>query len=144
MPRKPNADDARLILQLYDLRREPEMRKARQWWTTTYWPETADDFMKVAMAVGTPENNWLRQVVSYWGIAASLVLHGTLHAKPFLEMPFSGEMYVMFAKVRPFLKELREKTQNPMDFRIVEKVILGSKEGRARLAAVEGRLALRR
>jgi hypothetical protein len=144
MPRKPNADDARLILQLYDLRRELEMRKARQWWTTTFWPQTADDFMKVAMAVGTPENNWLRQVVSYWGIAASLVLHGTLHAKPFLEMPFSGEMYAMFAKVRPFLQELREKTQNPMDFRIVEKVILGSKEGRARLAAVEGRLALRR
>jgi hypothetical protein len=144
MPRKPNADDARLILQLYDLRREPEMRKARQWWTTMFWPQTADDFVKVAMAVGTQENNWLRQVVSYWGIAASLVLHGTLHAGPFLEMPFSGEMYVMFAKVRPFLKELREKTQNPMDFRIVEKVILGSKEGRARLAAVEGRLALRR
>jgi hypothetical protein len=144
MPRKPNADDARLILQLYDLRREPEMRKARQWWTTTFWPQTAEDFVKVATAVGTQENNWLRQVVSYWGIAASLVLHGTLHAKPFLEMPFSGEMYVMFAKVRPFLKELREKKQNPMDFRIVEKVILGSKEGRARLAAVEGRLALRR
>jgi hypothetical protein len=46
--------------------------------------------------------------------------------------------------VRPFLKELREIRQNPMDFRIVEKVILGSREGRTRLAAVEGRLRLRR
>jgi len=32
MPRKPTIDDARLILELYDLRREAEMRKARHWW----------------------------------------------------------------------------------------------------------------
>jgi hypothetical protein len=31
MARKPTAEDARLILQLYDLRREAEMRKARHW-----------------------------------------------------------------------------------------------------------------
>ncbi len=92
MPRKPTADDARLILELYNLRREPEMRKARQWWLTTFWPENADDFMKV----------------------------------------------------RPFLKELREKAKNPDLFLLSEKAILGSKLGRAHFAKIEPRVAMLR
>ena len=32
MSKKPSATDAQLIMQLYDLRREAEMRKARNWW----------------------------------------------------------------------------------------------------------------
>jgi len=47
MAKKPTADDARLILELYNLRREPEMRKARQWWMTKFWPKDADEFMKI-------------------------------------------------------------------------------------------------
>ena len=47
MAKRPTADDARLILELYDLRREPELRKARQWWLITFWPKNADDFVKV-------------------------------------------------------------------------------------------------
>src|ERR1700693_4461903 len=78
MTKKPTAEDARLILELYNLRREPAMRKARQWWLTTLWPENADDFMKWAMAFGSEENNWLRQVGSYWGIATSFVLNGVV------------------------------------------------------------------
>ncbi len=49
MPKKPRSDDAKLILELYDLRGEPELRKARQWWLATFWPKDADELMKVAM-----------------------------------------------------------------------------------------------
>ncbi len=49
MPKKPATDDATLILELYVLRREPELHKARQLWLTTFWPKDADEFMKVAM-----------------------------------------------------------------------------------------------
>ena len=38
MPKKPTHADAELILKLYDVRREAEIRKARQWWTTTSGP----------------------------------------------------------------------------------------------------------
>jgi hypothetical protein len=140
MPRKPTADDARLILELYNLRREPEMRKARQWWLTTFWPKNADDFMQVATAFGSEENNWLRQVGSYWGIATSFLLNGLVSEKLFFEPAFCGELYFMFAKVRPFLKELREKTQNPDLFLMSEKAILGSKLGRAHFAKIEPRV----
>ncbi len=116
MPRKPSVDEARLILELYDLRREPELRKARQWWVTTFWPKDADEFMKVMMDFGSQENNWLRQVGSYWGIAVLFVLNGVVSEKLFFEPAFCGELYFMFAKVRPFLKELREKAKIPIFF----------------------------
>lgn len=144
MPMKPTAADAQLILQLYDLRREAEMRKARNWWLVNFWPQTADDFIKVAAALGTQENNWLRQVAGYWDMAAALVLHGAVHSDLFLEGGVSGEMIFLYAKVQPILKDLREKMQSPGLFSNVEKVIMSSKSGRERLKMVEARVAARR
>jgi hypothetical protein len=141
---KPTAADAQLILQLYDLRREAEMRKARNWWLVNFWPQTADDFIKVATALGTQENNWLRQVAGYWDMAAALVLHGVIHSDLFLEGGVSGEMVFLYAKVQPILKDLREKMQSPGLFSNVEKVIMRSKIGRERLKMVEARVAARR
>ena len=141
MPKKPTVDDARLILELYDLRREPELRKARQWWLITFWPKTADDFVKVATAMGSEENNWLRQVGSYWGIAVSFVSNGVVSEKLFFQLSFCGEMYFIFAKVWPFLKELREKMNNPELFLTIEKTIMGSKLARAQFEKVEARVS---
>lgn len=137
MPKKPSYEDAKLILKLYDLRREPEMRKARQWWLSTFWPESADDFLKVLGASGTPENNWFRQVLGYWGIAVSFVANGVLHEKLFLQPSFSGELFFILIKSRPFLPELRERTKNPDLMLNLERAILGSKEGRAMFAKME-------
>jgi hypothetical protein len=144
MPKKPTVDDARLILELYDLRREPELRKARQWWLVTFWPKSADDFVKVATALGSEENNWLRQVGSYWGIAVSFVLNGVVSEKLFFQVSFCGEMYFIFAKVRPFLTELREKMNNPELFLTIEKTIMGSKLARAQFEKVEARVSAMR
>jgi hypothetical protein len=133
MAKKATTADAYLILELYDLRREPEMRKARNWWVGEFWPQSAEDFLKVSRAMGTQENNWLRQVGGYWSMAASFVLQGVLNEEMFLQPAVSGEMYFLLAKVRPFLKELREKTGDPHFFGNIEKVITGSKFGRDRL-----------
>jgi hypothetical protein len=143
MPQKATAADAQLVLQLYDLRREPEMRKARQWWLVTFWPQTADDFMKVVNAFGTQENAWLRQVLGYWDMAASLLLHGAIHPDLFLEGGISGEMFFLFAKVNPILKEIRQKMQSPNFLANVEKAITGSKTARKRFEAVSARVAAR-
>jgi hypothetical protein len=133
MAKKATTADAQLILQLYDLRREPEMRKARSWWLGEFWPQSAEDFLKVAGATGTPENNWLRQVGSYWSMAASFVLQGALHEELFIQPAVSGEMYFLFAKVQPFLKDLRVKLDDPHFFGNIEKLIGNSKFGRDRL-----------
>jgi hypothetical protein len=144
MAKKPTIDDARLILELYDLRREAEMRKARHWWMATFWPKNADDFIRVASAMGTEENNWLRQVGGYWGIAVSFVSNGVVSEKLFFQVPFCGELYFIFAKVRPLLPEIREKMKNPDLFLTIEKAIFGSKLARAQFEKVEARvLAMR-
>ena len=144
MPKKPTPADAELLLKLYDLRREAESRKARNWWLVDFWPDTADDVMKVAQAMGTQENNWLRQVAGYWELAASLVVHGTVNETLFLEPAFSGEMFLIFAKLHPFLRDVREKMQNPRMLANVEKIIMKSKANQERLKALEQRLAARR
>ncbi len=132
--RNNNADqDGRLILQLDRLRDEAEMRKARRWWRDEFWPRTAADYLKIEMAHGAQQNKWLRQVATYWGMAASFVLDGTLSEKAFLRPEFSGEMFAMFAKVRPFLKQLRTRTRNPEFMANVEQVVFSSKMGRERL-----------
>ena len=142
MSTQATATDAELILKLYDLRREAEMRKARNWWLTTFWPENVDDFIKIGMAMGTQENNWMRQVGGYWEMAASLVLHGALNEDLFLEGSFSGEMFFIFAKVRPFLPQLREKFQSPTMWGNIEAVINRSEKGRNTLKTVEDRIAM--
>jgi hypothetical protein len=144
MAKKPTASDAQLIMQLYDLRREAEMRKARSWWFNEFWPQNADDFLKIAFNMGTQENNWLRQVTGYWSMAASFVLQGTLNEQLFIQPAVSGEMFVLLAKIHPFLKELREKAGDPHMFENIEKVISGSKFGRERLKFMIKRVEMMR
>src|SRR4030088_2139867 len=136
MAKKATAYDAHLILKLYDLRREAEMRKARHWFTAEFWPQSADEFLKVANAFPGQENAWMRQVGGYWDMAASLVLHGAIHEELFLQPGISGEMTFIFAKIHPFLKEIRQKMNNPDLFANIEKVATGSKTARKRLERV--------
>ena len=102
------AADAQIILQLYDLRRDAEMRKARHFIAAEFWPETAEDTLRIARAYPSPENTWLRQVTSYWEMAASFVQRGALHEGLFFDA--SGEMYCVYAKFKPFLTEIRQSS----------------------------------
>ncbi len=133
MAKRATVQDAALILKLYDLRREAEMRKARSWFTTEFWPQDAGEFVKIANSFPSQENAWLRQVGGYWDMAASFVLQGALNEELFLQPGCSGEMFFMLGKIYPFLKEFREKTNNPEAFANIEKVATGSKTARKRL-----------
>src|SRR5271167_5214959 len=133
MAKKATTHDAELILKLYDLRREAEMRKARHWLTVEFWPQNADEFIKVVNSFPSQENAWLRQVGGYWDMAASFVLQGALSEELFLQPGCSGEMFFILGKIYPFLKEFREKVNNPEAFVNMEKVAIGSKTGRKRL-----------
>jgi hypothetical protein len=142
MAKQPTTADAQLILQLYDLRRETVMRKARSWYAGSFWPETADDYAKVANAFSIPENAWLRQVVSYWGMAAALVLDGALNEQLFFDT--CGEMWFTLSKISPILKEIRAKMQTPELFLHMEKLATKSKAGKERLKKLEARMAAMR
>jgi len=130
MPKKPTAEDAQIIMRLYDLRREAEMRKARQWYAG-WWPASADDILQVLNGFGTQENAWLRQVNGYWDMAASFVLRGALNEELFFDC--GAEMWFIFAKLQPFLKEVRQKANIPKGFTRVERIATRTKDGRDRL-----------
>lgn len=134
MPKKASSADAQIVLQLYDFRREAEMRKARAWFVGSFWPQSADDIMKIGQNFGAPENAWLRQVAGYWDMAAALVLRGALNEDLFFDT--SGEMWFVLGKIYPYLKEYREKTNSPQILERVEKLATRTKEGRERLKAI--------
>jgi hypothetical protein len=144
MARKPTVADAQLIVQLYDLRREAEMRKARKWWMEEFFPQSADDFMKVAWAYGTPENAWLRQVGGYWNLVVSFVLQDVLSEDLFLQPGFSGELFVMYAKIHPLVKDLRKRLDDPEFFRTIEQAVTRTKWGRNRLQFMIKRVEIMR
>jgi len=141
MPKKPTAEDAQIIMRLYDLRREPEMRKARAWYGG-FWPRTADDILQVINAMNSQENAWFRQVSGYWDMAASFVLRGALNEDLFFDS--GGEMWFVLSKVHPFLKEVREAAKVPYYFQRVEKLATKSKQGRERLQMMLKRAEARR
>lgn len=99
--------DAEIILRLYELRREEVMRKARAWVIGEFWPASADDYFAVIGNGADPHNPWLRQVVSYWEMAASMVLHGAVSAELFVDC--NGEGFFLLAKFAPFLETIRER-----------------------------------
>jgi len=141
MPKKLTTEDAQIIMRLYDLRREAEMRKARSWFAA-FWPRSADDVVQVINAANPQENAWFRQVSGYWEMAASFVLRGALNEDLFFDS--GGEMWFVLAKVYPFLKEVREKAQTPYYFQRVEKLATRTKEGRERLEMMLKRAEPRR
>jgi hypothetical protein len=102
--------DADLILKLYQLRTENVMRQAREWVVAEFFPDTADEVTDILEAVGSQDWNWLRQVSSYWEMAAAFVLHGALNAELFLDC--NNEPFFLYAKFLPLLPAIREKHPN--------------------------------
>ena len=102
--------DAGIILKLYELRTEQVMREARAWVTFEFKPKTAEEFFAVADNLADPHNAFLRQVTSYWEMAAALVLHGTVSPELFFDS--NGEGLYLLAKFTPILEAIRKK--NPV------------------------------
>jgi hypothetical protein len=77
---------------------------------TEFWPATATEFFAVQDDFGSEKNCWLRQVVSYWEMAASLVLHGALSADLFVDC--NSEPFFILAKISHILPEIHAKVPN--------------------------------
>jgi hypothetical protein len=99
--------DAEIILKLYELRTEPVMRQARAWVAGEFWPATVDDFFAILENPKDPHNPYLRQVLSYWEMAAAMVLHGAVSAELFVDC--NGEGFFLLAKFAHILDGIRER-----------------------------------
>ena len=94
-------------------------------------------FCKCSTPSGLLENAWFRQVNGYWDMVASFVLRGALNEELFFDS--GAEMWFTFAKLAPFINEVRQKANIPQGFTRVEKVVTRTKDGRDRLSMMAKR-----
>ena len=99
------AADGELILKLYELRTEATMREARNF-MGGFNPASFDEMAAVQRDPGSTNNAYWRQALSYWDMAASLVLHGALDGE--LYIAANGEPFFYYAKFSPFLEEWKQ------------------------------------
>jgi hypothetical protein len=99
-----SAESAGLLLKLFELRRDPVMRVARDWFVRDFNPESYDD---VIAALGGEHNAHFRMVAGYWDMACSFVTHGAIDWQMFIDA--CPEAIPAFAKVEPYLAELRSR-----------------------------------
>lgn len=137
-PAPPTHADAELVLKLYELRREPELRRARQFMASEFWPQSADDYLAILSEFGTQRNTWYRQATSYWEMAASLVVRGVVNREIFVD--WASEMWMIYGKALPYLKEVRERSGMPKMFGHMETVIQSTPGFEQRLAGLQKRI----
>lgn len=132
--------DAEIIIKLYQLRTETVMRQARAWVTGEFWPATIEEYVAVAANPADPHNAWFRQVISYWEMAAAMVLHGAVSAELFVDC--NGEGFFLLAKFAPILDAIREN--NPGFLIKTSELINRFSAAAQRFEAVQKSLAARR
>jgi hypothetical protein len=121
------AKSAELILKLYDLRREAVMREARTWFFT-FNPESVEDIQRAGMG---EHSAYYRMVTTYWDMACSFVNHGAIDAEMFNDT--NGEHVLVFAKLQPFLEQLRASL-SPKYMQHLESTVMAMPDVEARIA----------
>jgi hypothetical protein len=127
-------DSANLILKLYELRREPVMREARNFFMT-FNPTSVQEYMAGMMG---PNSGHIRMVVSYWEMATSFVVSGAIDADLFEAS--AGEHIVVFGKLESFLPQLRQAMGNPNLFKNLEQTCISAPGGLEKVRATTERI----
>lgn len=119
MDTKPN--DALVILKLYEIRSEERMRQARAWFFTEFQPTNGLEILAL-MQSGEKQSAFYRMVSSHWESAAALVNNHGIDEKMFLEA--NTEHLVVFAKLQPFIAEIRETIGEPDYLAQLERLVM--------------------
>ena len=122
-------ESAMLNMQLFDPRREPVLREARQWFLADFNPESLEDAVTI---VSGQRNASFRMVLGYWDMAASLVTTSAVDAEAFRAA--HGEIFTTFSKIQPFLADMRRVSGEPDFCKHVEAVVLGAADAEAILS----------
>lgn len=129
------------ILRLYELRSEPTMRRARDWFATGFYPESAQDILNVLTSEHSAD---FRMVASYWDMAAAFVVFGAINAEMFNAI--NTEHVAVYAKLQPFLEEIRAMPGVPpyLYLKHLEPLVLRLPDVEDRLAAMRRYMKSRR
>lgn len=129
------------ILRLYELRSEPTMRKARDWFAIGFYPESTQDILNVLVSEHSAN---FRMVASYWDMAAAFVIFGAINDEMFNAI--NTEHVAVYAKLKPFLADLRAMPGIPpyLYLKHLEPVVLRLPDAEERVAAMRRYMKSRR
>jgi hypothetical protein len=119
MDRQASYEDAKLILQLYEMRREARLREARKWFAENFYCQTMEE-VNTLCPPASEANASMRMVTSYWAMVASFITSGVLHEELFFQ---SGqELLFVWTRMRPLMDGIRATFANPNYLKNVETV----------------------
>jgi hypothetical protein len=121
---------ASLLLKLFELRTEPALRQARAWFAFEFHPNTPQDVLRTWLGPGH-ESAPYPMVTSYWDMAAALVTQGAIPAAMFNSS--NTEHFALYAKLRPFLAEIRTVSNYPDYLLHGEKVVHAEADPESRI-----------
>lgn len=98
-------EEANLILRLYEMRRDAEFRKAREWFDTEFNPQSAQDIVEIVSG-SFADSARFRMVLTYWEMVAALVNYGSIDAN--LIHATNVEHLRYWSKIEPFMVEIRK------------------------------------
>ncbi len=113
--------DVLAILKLYELRTEALMREARAWFFGEFAPRSGKEIVRLLLS-GERQSAFYRMVASHWETAASYVNNGGIDERLFLEG--NSEHLAVYAKLQPFLAEVREAIGEPDYMAHLERLVL--------------------
>jgi len=134
--RKANHADAELLLKLYEMRRDPELRRARRWFLTDFKPGAWSD-IKSRYLSHDDEDRWFRMTTSYWELVGTLLSTGVLHPEMFFD--HTGEDIVSWERCRSWIAEARADLRPTYLWRFEEMVVAHQAYRVKTVAAVRAR-----
>jgi hypothetical protein len=110
-------EEVNLMLRLYDLRREPRLRDARGWFVEHFHASSPEEVMQ-KYPQGSQENTYIRMVISYWDMVASIVNRDLINDEIFFES--NGEIWIVWDRMRSIVPTWRAAFKNPLLFSNIE------------------------
>jgi hypothetical protein len=104
-------EQVNLMLRLYEERREPKLREAREWFATNFHVQNIDDVTRVSPP-GSQASAYMRMVLTYWEMAASIVNRGLIDEEFFFEN--TGEQWIVWEQAKPVVAGWRAMFSNPL------------------------------
>jgi len=115
------SNDSLVILKLYEIRSEQLMREARRWFFSEFAPQSGKEIVALMLS-GEKQSAFYRMVASHWDVAAALVNNGGIDEQLFLAA--NTEHLVVFAKLQPFINEIRETIGEPDYLSNLERLVM--------------------
>jgi hypothetical protein len=115
----PTHEDAKLLLQLYEMRREPRLREARRWFAASFRAKSLEELIKLCPS-GSEQNASYRMVTSYWELVSSLIATGVLSQELFFQT--GRELLLCWTRVRDVAPHVRAHYRNPIEWKNLETV----------------------